>query len=83
MYLAFNNDSTFSFNITVCCTFMKCHILPSCVHFTKLSNWRSINFYSYSYSFLLCYKSKKKVCCYLVSEIGILGNMRAELSFDD
>ena len=22
-------------------------------------------------------------CCYLVSEIGILGNMRAELSSDD
>ena len=37
---SFNNDSTISFNITVCCTFMKCHILPSCVHFTKLSNWR-------------------------------------------
>ena len=36
MYLAFNNDSIISFNITVCCTFMKCHILPSCVHFTKL-----------------------------------------------
>ena len=33
MYLAFNNDSTIGFNITVCCTFMKCHILPSCVHF--------------------------------------------------
>ena len=29
MYLAFNNDSTISFNITLCCTFMKCHILPS------------------------------------------------------
>ena len=29
MYLAINNDSTISFNITVCCTFMKCHILPS------------------------------------------------------
>ena len=26
MYLAFNSDSTISFNITVCCTFMKCHI---------------------------------------------------------
>ena len=36
----FNNDSTISFNITVCCTFMKRHILPSCVHFTKLSYWR-------------------------------------------
>ena len=36
MYLAFNNDSIISFNITVCCTFMKCHILPTCVHFTKL-----------------------------------------------
>ena len=44
MYLAFNNDSTISFYITVCCTFMKCHILPRCVHFTKLSNY-----YSYSY----------------------------------
>ena len=68
MYLAFNNDSIISFNITVCCTFMKCHILPSCVHFTKL--------------FIYFYKSKN-VYCYLVSEIGILGNMRAELSFDD
>ena len=48
MYLAFNNDSTISFNITVCCTFMKCHILPRCVHFTKLSNYYS---YSYSYSY--------------------------------
>ena len=38
MYLAFNNDSTISFNIAVCCTYMKCHILPRCVHFTKLSN---------------------------------------------
>ena len=36
MYLAFNDDYIISFNITVCCTFMKCHILPSCVHFTKL-----------------------------------------------
>ena len=36
MYLAFNNDSIISFNITVCCAFMKCHILPSSVHFTKL-----------------------------------------------
>ena len=30
MYLAFNNDSIISFNITVCCTFMKCYIVPSC-----------------------------------------------------
>ena len=29
--LAFNNDSIISFNITVCCTFMKCHIIRSCV----------------------------------------------------
>ena len=49
MYLAFNNDSTISFNITVCCTFIKCHILPSCVHFTSLSYCRKINSYSYSY----------------------------------
>ena len=79
MYLAFNNDSTISFNITVCCIFVKYHILPSCVHFTKLSYWRYINSYSYSY----CVINQKNVCCYLVSEIGILSNMRAELSFDD
>ena len=36
MYLAFNNDSIISFNITECCTFMKCYILPTCVHSTKL-----------------------------------------------
>ena len=71
MYLAFNNDSTISFNITVCCTFMKCHILPSCVHFTKLSYWRSINSYSnsYSYSYSYCVINQKNVSCYLVSEI--------------
>ena len=60
MYLAFNSDSTISFNITVCCTFMKCHILPSCVHFTKLSYWRQINSYSYSYSYY-CVINKKNV----------------------
>ena len=38
------------------------------------------NHNSYSY---YCVINKKNVCCYLVSEIGILGNMRTELSFDD
>ena len=47
MYSAFNNDSTISFYITVCCTFMKCHnnnaeetvehfIFVSCIYFCIL-----------------------------------------------
>ena len=35
---------------------------------------------SYSY---YCVINKKLFCCYLVSEIGILDNMRVELSSDD
>ena len=52
-------------------------------YFTKLCTFHKA-FYSYSYSYsYYCVINQKNVCCYLVSEIGILGNMRAELSFDD